>query len=259
IAPSNSDINEKTYLIQYLDENEIDILDIDTLNKSTLSTTDGNLDDQSIESIEIISKPTLEGFARQNNLLPGTWITLQLGGDVPTTINGEITSLEEDMIEINTWPSNKKIYIDFEYKGIPKNLPIDSIRPFAPPPADPKELPKTPSPEFPELSPLIDFREGEEDLGTPLDVDEVVTRNILAQRKEILLDADDIIFGEKLGAITQEVAVSESERRFGIETQSDDLLNDLLSTIPTSARSTRVLKSIHIMVERYQQLRQEFS
>lgn len=259
IAPSNSDINEKTYLIQYLDENEIDILDIDTLNKSTLSTTDGNLDDQSIESIEIISKPTLEGFARQNNLLPGTWITLQLGGDVPATINGEITSLEEDMIEINTWPSNKKIYIDFEYKGIPKNLPIDSIRPFAPPPTDPKELPKTPSLEFPELSPLTDFREGEEDFGMPPDVDEVVTRNILAQRKEILLDADDIIFGEKLGAITQEVAVSESERRFGIETQSDDLLNDLLSTIPTSARSTRVLKSVHIMVERYQQLRQEFS
>ena len=60
--------------------------------------------------------------------------------------------------------------------------------------------------------------------------------NVATQRKEILLDADDIVFGEKLGAITQEVPVSESERRFGIETQSDDLLNDLLSTIPTSAQ-----------------------
>ena len=33
IAPSHSDINDKIYLIQYLDENEIDILDVDTLSK----------------------------------------------------------------------------------------------------------------------------------------------------------------------------------------------------------------------------------
>ena len=264
IAPSNSDINDKIYLIQYLDENEIDILDVDTLNKSTLTITDGNLNDESIESIEILSKPTSEGFARQNNLLPGTWITIQLGGDVPATINGEITSLEEDMIEINTWPGNKKIYIDFEYKGIPKNLPIDSIRPFTPPIDEEKQ--PTPSPEFPELSPdgvdmpgIVGIREEDEDIeSSPVEVD-IALPNIATQRKEILLDADDIVFGEKLGAITQEVPVSESERRFGIETQSDDLLNDLLSTIPTSARNTKVLRSIHIMVERYQQLRQEFS
>ena len=116
-APSNSDINDKVYLIQYLDENEMDILNVETLNKSVLTITDGNLDDQSIETIEIISKPAEEGFARQNNLLPETWITLQLGGDIPATINGQITSLEEDMIEINTWPDNQKIYIDFAYKG----------------------------------------------------------------------------------------------------------------------------------------------
>ena len=93
----------------------MDILDVETLNKSVLTITDGNLDDQSIETIEIISKPGEEGFARQNNLLPGTWITLQLGGDIPMTINGEITNLEEDMIEINTWPDNQKIYIDQKF------------------------------------------------------------------------------------------------------------------------------------------------
>ena len=262
IAPSNSDINEKSYLIQYLDENEIDILDVDTLNKSTLAITDGNLNDESIESIEILSKPANEGFARQNNLLPGTWITIQLGGDVPATVNGEITSLEEDMIEINTWPGNKKIYIDFEYKGIPKNLPIDSIRPFTPPDVPDEQSPSqaTPSPQFPQLTPSpVEQREEDLDIDiSPVDVATAIP-NVAAQRKEILLDADDIVFGEKLGAITQEVPVSESERRFGIETQSDDLLNDLLSTIPTSARNTKVLKSIHIMVERYQQLRQQFS
>ena len=255
IAPSNSDINDKVYLIQYLDENEMDILDVETLNKSVLTITDGNLDDQSIETIEIISKPDEEGFARQNNLLPGTWITLQLGGDIPMTINGEITNLEEDMIEINTWPDEKKIYIDFGYKGIPKNLPIESIRPFAPPQKE-----DSPSPQFPEIDEdVVTEREGEEEI-TPTDVDiDMAVPNVEVQRKEILLDADDIVFGEKLGTIVQEVPVSESERRYGIDTQSDDLLNDLLSTIPTSARSKKVLAAIHIMVERYQQLRQEFS
>ncbi len=256
-APSNSDINDKVYLIQYLDENEMDILNVETLNKSVLTITDGDLDDQSIETIEIISKPAEEGFARQNNLLPETWVTLQLGGDIPATINGQITSLEEDMIEINTWPDNQKIYIDFAYKGLPKNLPIESIRPFTPP-----ESEEDKSPIFPELSPeAAELREGDDDLDiSPTDIDiDVDTTNVVAQRKEILLDADDVIFGEKLGAITQEVPVSESERRYGIETQSDDLLNDLLSTIPTSSRTPKVLKSIHTMVERYQQLRQEFS
>ena len=32
------------------------------------------------------------------------------------------------MIEITTYPDNKKVYIDFEYKGIPKKYPIESIR-----------------------------------------------------------------------------------------------------------------------------------
>ena len=43
-----------------------------------------------------------------------------------TIINGEITSLEEDMIEISLL-SSTKIYIDFAYKGS-LNLPIENIR-----------------------------------------------------------------------------------------------------------------------------------
>ena len=66
--------------------------------------------------------------------------------------------------------------------------------------------------------------------------------SVKAQRQEILLDADDIQFGEELEQITQFVPVSEDERRFGIETQTNDLLNDLLSTIPTSQRTKNCIK-----------------
>ena len=133
---------------------------------------------------------------------------------MPATVNGEITSLEEDMIEINTWPGNKKIYIDFEYKGIPKNLPIDSIRPFTPPAVPDEQSPSqaTPSPQFPQLTPSpVEQREEDLDIDiSPVDVATAIP-NVAAQRKEILLDADDIVFGEKLGAITQEVPVSDQK------------------------------------------------
>ena len=98
LAPSNTDINDNTYYIQYLDDNEIDMINIDTLNKKTLTLTNGDLDDKSIEEFEILSRPQQEGYARQNDLLPGTWLTIQFGGEVPMTINGQITNLEEDMI-----------------------------------------------------------------------------------------------------------------------------------------------------------------
>ena len=71
IAPSNPDLNNNSYFIQYLDDNEINMVDVDTLNKKTVTLTDGDLDDKSIEEFEILSSPQEEGYARQNNLLPG--------------------------------------------------------------------------------------------------------------------------------------------------------------------------------------------
>ena len=256
IAPSNSELNDKTFYIQYLDDSEVDLLDVNSLNKKTLTITDGNLDDKSIEQFEILSKPEKEGYARQNDLIPGKWITIQLGGDVPMTINGEITSLEEDMIEISTWPEDQKIYIDFAYQGIPKDLPIESIRPFTPPIDETKEKDIFPSPEELKLSP-DSVQEEDELLDT--EATDVDIPSVKAQRKEILLDADEIQFGEKLEKLTQFVPVSDEEQRFGIETQSNDLLNDLLSTIPTAERTKTVLRNIHIMIERFQQLRKEYS
>ena len=43
-------------------------------------------------------------------------------------INLEITNVEEDMIELTTYPKREIIYINFEYKGIPEDLPIEYIR-----------------------------------------------------------------------------------------------------------------------------------
>ena len=264
LASSNTALNDKMFFIQYLDENEVNLVDIESSDVVRLGLTDNAFDDKSIETVEILSRADEKGYARQNNLLPGTWITVQFGGDVPITVNGEITSLEEDMIEMSMWPGGQKMYMDFAYKGVPKDLPIDSIRPFTPPE---KEKKLSPEPEFPELDvtpPLVEV-EGKEailpapDIGVSLEDVDVVIPDVLAERKEVLLDADDIVFGEELETIRQLVPVPEAETRYGIEVQSNDLLDDLLSTIPTAGRTKKVLNSLHVMIERFQQLRQIYS
>ena len=49
-------------------------------------------------------------------------------GDVPVVITGEITNLEEDMIEVRSFPEKEMLYINFAYKGIPLDLPIETIK-----------------------------------------------------------------------------------------------------------------------------------
>ena len=130
IAPQNSDLNNIVFYIQYLDENLITLLNVEDSTTTQINITEGELNDKSIEGIEILSKPDEKGYSRQNGLVPGTFITITFAGEIPTIINGEITDLDEDMIELTTWPDKEKLYIDFAYKGIPLNLPIVSIDPF---------------------------------------------------------------------------------------------------------------------------------
>ena len=49
------------------------------------------------------------------------------------------------------------------------------------------------------------------------------------------------------------------KQRYSIDDQVSDLLDDLLSTIPNPQRTQKVLNNIHIMIERFKQLREQFS
>ena len=89
-----------------------------------------NLQISQYSKINILATQEEKGYARQNGLIPGTYITIEFGGDVPAIFNGQITDLEEDMIELTQYETDKKIYIDFEGKGIPLELPIIDIKVF---------------------------------------------------------------------------------------------------------------------------------
>ena len=244
-SPSNEIYNDKVYLITYIDDKQIEIQDITSLKKTTLMINEnGELTEESIISISLMSRDEENGYARQNGLLPKTWITITMGGDLPAIFTGEITNLEEDMIEIQTYPEKETIYIDFGYKGLPKDLPIKSIEIRDPPAIDILALP------------------GDTDLSDSKKVPEsaaVSVPEVTQQIRQFIVAADDIVFGDDLGQITQLVAVDESQERFGIQAQTNDLLDELLATVPNSERTNKVLGQIHLTIERFKELRSRFS
>ena len=131
-SPANKVLHEQTYYISYIDFNtHTTWINLETTETLTIRMSKGRFDSSaSIEQIQLISRSTEKGFAKQNNLILGTWIDIQFGGDTPFIITGLITDLEEDMIEITNYvpeQSGDKMYIDFAYKGIPEHLPIKNI------------------------------------------------------------------------------------------------------------------------------------
>ena len=128
VSPTNSVYHETTFFIHYIDQTLIQITNVNFLQKYQLNINEtGNLTDESIVQINLLSRSDVKGYAKQNFLLPNTWIDIHFGGEVPTIISGQISNLEEDMIEIITYPDMKTIYIDFKYQGIPIDFPIDKI------------------------------------------------------------------------------------------------------------------------------------
>jgi hypothetical protein len=254
-APNNEDLNNKIFYIQYIDTTKIVMIDDNSMENTILNINeDGNLTDESIQLISLLNRNDNPGYAKQNDLIPMTWVDVHFGGDLPVTLTGQITNLEEDMIEIKTYPENEFIYIDFAYKGIPEDLPIESIL----------------IREAPEASKNKDVSQ-EEKVEEPKDVDpndvvdepnnqvEISTDDIKNQLKDVLLKANEIEIGDDLDEITQVVEVSEDQKRYSIETQVSDLLDELLSTIPNGERTRSVLNNIHTTIERYKQLRTMFS
>jgi hypothetical protein len=67
-SPNDPDIDEHIYHIVYLDENKIRLEEANG-TEQILTLTNGNLDNEAIETIIIKSRAEEVGYARQNNLL----------------------------------------------------------------------------------------------------------------------------------------------------------------------------------------------
>lgn len=257
-APDNDILNEKQFVITYISIDKMKICNLESLENTTLMIDDeGNLHDDSILSLSLISRANSDSFAHQNNLIPDKWIDIHFGGDVPEVLTGEITSLESDMIEIRLYPNNEIIYIDFAYKGIPENLPINKIDVRSPPESVKDNEIASLGDDVVDTDPSEGVSVEDMELFPEEDIDSSV--DIKNRIKEFFIKDDDISFGEDLDEIIEEIRVDDDKIRFSVENQTNDLLNDLLSTIPNAMRTQTVLSSLHKMIERYRQVRSSFS
>lgn len=272
MAPSNDDIHELTGLITYIDQHKIKLINSATSKTHVLNITDdGLLSDESITSIHLLNRSDEKGYARQFNLLPKTWIDIHFGGEIPAIITGEITNLEEDMIEITTFPEIKTIYLNFGYKGLPENIPLERIVIRS----KPDSLKNVPSlaivrqeleegeifePENYQVedTATMEFTESGESI-IKIPEDGQLEENVRESLHNLYIDANSIIFGESLEAFEQVVEIPESQKRYSIDEQVNDMIDELLSTIPNSQRSQRVMSNIHLLIERFKELRQHFS
>ena len=258
-APDNDLLNNKIFIITFISPEKIKIANTETFDESSLLIDEyGNFQESSIIGISLISRGETDSFAQQNNLVPGSWIDIHFGGEVPEVVTGEITNLEDDMIEIKLYPSNDIIYIDFGFKGPPEDLNITSINIRSKPEgAITNNIPDLEVDEGVDL----DLVKGipSEDLEIFPYTEEDSSEDVKNRIKEFFLSDENISFGDDLDSITQEVRLDEDKIRFSIDNQTEDLLNDLLSTIPTRNRTSLVMKNLHLMIERYKQLRLIYS
>ena len=256
-TPSDPKTHDKVFLINYLDSKQLILSNVTDGEEITLPIDNGKFDDSvaPVTQIEILDRPQDLGFARQNNLLPGTWVDIHFGGDVPAIFTGNISDLEEDMIEVRTVPGDERIYIDFGYKGIPRDLPLEKIIiREAPVGAEKKALPEQVDIELP-----IDESEDVDVLEPEVGEETTTVKEVKSQLREMLLDANEIKIGMELEAVTQIVELPEEQQRFGLEKQTNDMLDEMLSNIPNADRTREVLNNIHRMIERFKQLRSAYS
>jgi len=265
-AATNEILNNNTFIIEYIDPTKIKLVNVEDFEKTQLRINEnGAIGDGSITEIKIVSSNPDRGYARQNKLLPGTWVNIYFGGDLPLIITGKITDLEEDMIEIKT-VDNETIYINFEYYGIPEDLPIETFEIRPPPEIQEKEATEALAVESNEGEEGEEGKEGKEgeagiDQFNEFDnfdedlVEHVPVKIVKDKIKNLIFNADQIEFGDIM-RVQEFVDIDKDKYRFNIETQTNDLLEEMISTIPSTKRTNNVLNKIHIMITRFIQLRE---
>lgn len=256
-APTNLSLHENNYYIEYIDSELIKIINIATLGKMNLTLTNWALNDETIIQIILLNRSEQKGYIRQNNLEVHKWIEIHFDdGDTPELIFGEITNIENDMIELTRYPDFMKLYIDFEFKGIPKHLPIVDIK-MREKPGILMSKPEDLVCDISVTKSTVTYNDNGE--ATYNEGDEIPDENIFETLENLYKETNDVIFGEDLDDVVLNVEVPESQRTYGIEIQANSLLDELLSTIPTEKQTKAVKQKINTLINRYKQLRQTFS
>lgn len=255
-SPDNQVLNNQKFIIDYIDPNKIKLVNIEDFTNYQLNIKNGNISDKSIKNIKILSRDSNKGYAMQNKLLPNTWINLHIGGDTPAIIIAEITNLENDMIELKTFPDNEILYINFNYSGLPENIPIELIEKREKPEVIQDHIIDKPEIALDETN-MDNLEQTEDDVESDTQVTQSLP-NVKDVLKEFIISADEIQRLQILPPVKTSEEVDESKKRFSVQVQTNNLLDELLSKVPDNKRTDEVLNNIHTIIERFKQLRSEF-
>ena len=254
-APSNSSLHDKIYFIKYINQEKIVLINADkiiTLNITQL----GKLEEESIANIILLSRHKSPSFVAQNNLEMKKYISIYFGEPIPKVLNGIITNIENDMIEITTLPTKDLLYIDFAYSGIPENLNIEKI--IVREKLDETKLLVSQEEKVQSISSSDDTEESylNQDNTQELDYDLKVYTD-KSDLENIILDTIEL--GAELDDLEHEVNVSEGEQRYSLDKQTNDYLDKLINAYLPEQRTEEVLNKIHNEINYYIQLRNIYS
>lgn len=250
-ADDNDTLNEKMFYIYFLKNNsKLKLINLENNELIEISINDNILDPtQNITSIEILHVPEENGYAKQNNLIPYNFISLVFEDDEKKEnfINGKIVNIDEDQIQIELLENKENIYIDFAYTGIPEELNIKRI-----------EIIDTP----------ISYKEPDVDEEKQ---DETITKEIsdVLKQDESIDDDDELdirfeiditkIDKTNVKTFVEIVDVEKEYERYTLEIQINDLLDQSLANIPNINRTTKIYNDIYTQIERFKELREQFS
>jgi hypothetical protein len=265
VSPKWIELHNATCFIHYYDPNDfMELVNVSSLKTFQISLRNGKWNHQShIEKLVLLNRSIHKGFARQNGLLPNTWVDLEFSGDVRSVIVAQIVHLEEDMIELSTFPERDVLYIDFAYKGIPKELPLKHLCICNEPASYQSAVTDEPKTEKFDETIELDDREkvvteynalGEMLMEVPNEVvlEDDYTVTLHNEYVQSSHEASDLV---EVDSYVQQVEVV----RYGIDAQINFLLDDFLSIIPDEKRSRDVMKQIYIHLNRFKELRDNFS
>ena len=125
-SPTNDELHNQIFFIKFINQSKIVLLNDKKI--FTLEISDnGKLLDQTIDNIILLHTNDSPSFIEQNNIKINKILSITFGGSLPTILNGLVTNIENDMVELTLIPTKDVIYIDFAYSGIPENLNIEKI------------------------------------------------------------------------------------------------------------------------------------
>ena len=251
-APSNSALHDKIYFIKFINKEKIVLIDATKIITLTLAVN-GKLEEESISNILLLSRHKSPSFIVQNNLEIKKYISIYFGEPLPKVLNGLITNIENDMIEVTTLPENDVLYIDFAYSGIPEHLNIEKI--IIREKVDETKLVVSENEGLSSkdaLSKTLISQGDDQELNYDLKV-----YDSIKEYEDIIIDVIDL--GVELGPIEHEINVSEDEQRYSLDKQVNDYLDKLINAFLPEQRSPEVINKIHSEINYYLQLRTIYS